>query len=106
MVGVAGTIGVPFMLLRATDLAAPQRASWINTRSTWHVVSGRYHKVHRMLLENDNATRRPPRLHIGIEDPKDLIEGQEQWGRYALTSGAVSHDAVTEAAGQHRWRCT
>ena len=86
------------MLLRATDLAAPQ---WllINTRSTWHVVSGRYHKVHRMLLENDNATRRPPRLHIGLEDPKDLIEGQEQWGRYALTGAAVSHDAVTERLG-------
>jgi len=29
-------------------------------------------------LENHNATRRPPALHIGLEDPHDLIEGKER----------------------------
>ena len=38
----------------------------------------------------------PLRLHIGVQDPQDLIEDQERWDRCAPTGAAVSHDAVRE----------
>ena len=31
----------------------------------------------------------PLHLHIGLEDPKDLIEDQERWDRCVLTGAAV-----------------